>query len=125
MPPPPLPKHGKKPPTIAFPEDDLMRSYTKRHPEVRLGVNIVFSLPNNRRRLLSIYFHLNNVALTSYTQALLEPVNLASFDPPTPKRFALRQLELMKQGISRRDAFTKVEKEFAAAKAAEQAVPGW
>jgi hypothetical protein len=38
MPPPPLPKHGKRPATIIFPEDELMKKYYARHPEVTLCV---------------------------------------------------------------------------------------
>lgn len=50
-----------------------------------------------------------------FPQARLEPIDLASFEPPTARRFALRQLELIeKEGMSKRAAAALVESEFAA-----------
>jgi hypothetical protein len=46
-------------------------------------------------------------------QFLEEPVDLNSFVPPTAKRFALRQLELMEMGRGRRTARIITEYEFA------------
>ncbi|PRW34062.1 hypothetical protein C2E21_7201 [Chlorella sorokiniana] len=79
---PPLPtgKPGKRPPSITFPEDELIEAYYRKHPEARL-----------------------------------EPIDLASFEPPAARRFALRQLELIeKEGMSKRAAAAVVEGEFAA-----------
>jgi hypothetical protein len=36
VPPPPLPAPGRRPPTIRFPEDELVRGYYRRHPEASL-----------------------------------------------------------------------------------------
>jgi hypothetical protein len=42
-------------------------------------------------------------------QARLEPIDLASFEPPTGRRFALRQLELMQhKGLGKRSAAVQV-----------------
>ena len=57
----------------------------------------------------------NLKSLANALQAMLEPVDLTSFEPPTAKKFALRQLELIDQGMSRRESYAKVEAEFAAA----------
>lgn len=48
-------------------------------------------------------------------QAKLEPIDLKSFEPPTARKFVWRQLELMDEGMSRRDAFDQVERELAVA----------
>jgi len=82
MPPRPLPKAGRRPPAIHFPEDDIVRAYHRRHPG-----------------------------------ASLEPINLGSFEPSVARRFASRQLELMKDGKTRREARDEAEREFAAAAA--------
>lgn len=38
---------------------------------------------------------------------------MTSFEPPTAKRFALRQLDYMQQGLTRKEARAKVAEEFA------------
>ena len=44
--------------------------------------------------------------------ATLEPIDLGSFNPPAARRFAFRQLELMKEhGLSRTDAKAKAIQE--------------
>jgi hypothetical protein len=44
--------------------------------------------------------------------ATLEPIDLGSFNPPAARRFAFRQLELMKEhGLSRADAKVKAMQE--------------
>lgn len=49
------------------------------------------------------------------------PFKLQGFDSPIARQFALRQLELMEQGMSKRDARDQVEQEFEArAKAMEE-----
>lgn len=83
MPPPLLPKAGRRPPIIQFPEDDIVRAFYRRHPG-----------------------------------ASLEPINLGSFEPSVARRFAARQLDLMKDGKTRREARDEAEREFAAAAAA-------
>ena len=49
-----------------------------------------------------------------HPEACLEPINLGSFEPSTARRFAYRQLELMENGIPRRQAKEQTEKEFLA-----------
>jgi hypothetical protein len=83
VPPPPLPKAGRRPQRIRFPEDEIVRAYYKRNPG-----------------------------------ASLEPIDLGSFEPSTARRFAARQLELMDQGISRKDARLQTQSEFKAEAAA-------
>uniref|UniRef100_A0AAD5DZR7 Small ribosomal subunit protein mS23 n=1 Tax=Chlorella ohadii TaxID=2649997 RepID=A0AAD5DZR7_9CHLO len=76
---PPLPagKPGKRPPSITYPEDELIDAYYRKHPEARL-----------------------------------EPIDMASFEPPTARRFALRQLELIeREGMSKRAAAAVAEEE--------------
>ena len=41
-------------------------------------------------------------------QARLEPLDLSSFEPPTARRFALRQLELIDSGMTKRAAYAVV-----------------
>ncbi|KAL4854601.1 hypothetical protein ACK3TF_004756 [Chlorella vulgaris] len=49
-----------------------------------------------------------------HPEARLEPIDLASFEPPTGRRFALRQLELMQhKGLGKRSAAVQAEREFA------------
>lgn len=43
----------------------------------------------------------------------LVPYNIGSFEPPFAKRFALRQYELMRQGMSKEKAYQDTEKEMA------------
>lgn len=58
-------------------------------------------------------------------QARLEPLDLASFEPPTARRFALRQLEVMeRQGMTKRSAAALVEREFAAQRRQAEASAG-
>lgn len=77
--PPSLTKAGRRPQSIRFPEDEIVRAYYKRNPG-----------------------------------ASLEPIDLGSFEPSTARRFASRQLELMDQGISRKDARLQTQTEFKA-----------
>lgn len=51
--------------------------------------------------------------------ASLEPVDLGSFEPNTARRFAARQLQLMEEGVPRREARKQTEAEFAAAAASD------
>ncbi|KAL4516837.1 hypothetical protein Ndes2437B_g00940 [Nannochloris sp. 'desiccata'] len=81
--PPTLTKAGRRPQSIRFPEDEIVRAYYKRNPG-----------------------------------ASLEPIYLGSFEPSTARRFATRQLELMDQGISRKDARLQTQSEFKAEAAA-------
>ena len=83
VPPPSLPKAGRRPQNIQFPEDEIVRAYYKRNPG-----------------------------------ASLEPIDLGRFEPSTARRFAARQLELMDQGLSRKDARLQTETEFTAEAAA-------
>lgn len=51
--------------------------------------------------------HLHTASLR--LQARLEPIDLASFEPPTGRRFALRQLDLMQsKGLSKQAAYAQV-----------------
>lgn len=89
---PPLPvgKPGKRPPRIVYPEDELVDTYYRKHPEARL-----------------------------------EAIDLASFEPPTARRFALRQLELMNtKKWTQRRAYAAAEVEFAAQRAQAEAAAG-
>ena len=45
-------------------------------------------------------------------QAKLEPVDLTSYEPPTARRFVLRQMQLIEGGMARKEAFAAVEQEF-------------
>ena len=45
----------------------------------------------------------------SLPQIKKEPIDLNSFTPPLVRRFAWRQLQFMKEGHSREDAFEKAE----------------
>eukprot|EP00887_Chlorella_sp_A99_P003403 scaffold7.g3403.t1 len=58
-------------------------------------------------KLLQVYY-------MKYPEAKLEPVDLTSYEPPTARRFVLRQAQLMAGGMPRKDAFAAVEAEFAA-----------
>ncbi|KAL4425206.1 hypothetical protein ABPG75_009222 [Micractinium tetrahymenae] len=60
-----------------------------------------------------------------HPEARLEPVDLSSFEPPTARRFALRQLELMHgRGLSQRRAYEITEKEFAEERRQREAAAG-
>ncbi|EFN56928.1 hypothetical protein CHLNCDRAFT_143448 [Chlorella variabilis] len=62
-----------------------------------------------------------------HPEARLEAIDLASFEPPTGRRFALRQLELMSEeggGLSKIEASIQVEKEFSSRQEAAAAATG-
>ncbi|KAL4435585.1 hypothetical protein ABPG77_002548 [Micractinium sp. CCAP 211/92] len=60
-----------------------------------------------------------------HPEARLEPVDMSSFEPPTARRFALRQLALMQeQGLSQRKAYDIVEAEFAEERRQREAAAG-
>ena len=61
--------------------------------------------------IIRAYYHRN-------PNASLEPIDLGSFEPSTARRFASRQLELVSQGLSRKEARLKTDEEFKAAAAA-------
>ena len=119
-PPLPLAKAGRKPPRLAFPEDELIEAYYRRHPEVGAGrARAALRSPARRRsrtgkppsRARSLARPAPARALTSHRapatrarppQARLEPLDLSSFEPPAGRRFALRQLALVQdQGMTK------------------------
>jgi hypothetical protein len=44
-------------------------------------------------------------------QALMEPIDLSSFEPPVVKKIAIRQLALMEAGMSKLQAIKVVEQD--------------
>ncbi|CAD7700904.1 unnamed protein product [Ostreobium quekettii] len=55
-------------------------------------------------RLIRAYYR-------KYPMARTVPIDLNSFEPPIARKFAWRQMELMKDGMSQDEAFAKVEAE--------------
>ena len=75
------------------------------------------------RRPQNIQFAEDEIVRAYYKRnpsASLEPIDLGSFEPTTARRFASRQIQLMEQGLSRRDASIQTREEFAAAAAASR-----
>jgi hypothetical protein len=56
-----------------------------------------------------------------HPEAVLHPLNLGAYEPPVARRFAARQMELLAQGLPRREARDTAEREFKAAAAAAPA----
>lgn len=97
-------------------EPPVWLDIAKRHPPVEVAMRggkkpPAIEFPEDR--LMQSYY-------ARHPEAKLEPIWLDSTDPPTGKRYALRQLVLMQHGMSRTAARRQVDAEFAAAKAAEK-----
>lgn len=99
-----------------YPEDRLYQALYSQYPQVVLKLNDTW-ITFLYRLVMSISCN----ALLGWTRRLtlgiclcqvrMLPADLSSFQPPPAKQFIVRQMELMDQGISRRSAFKRVEKE--------------
>ena len=71
--------------------------------------------PKPGRRPPAIHFPEDDLVRAYYRRhpsASLEPVDLGSYEPNTARRFAARQLQLIEQGVPRKEARQRAEEEF-------------